>query len=68
MQILAVLLMGIIGDNYGLDKAYLFSALVSLLAIPIIFTLPKRENTGWEATPNLAQSEKSPSQTREGDF
>jgi hypothetical protein len=38
--------MGIIGDNYGLDKAYLLSALISLLAIPIIFTLPKRENLG----------------------
>jgi FSR family fosmidomycin resistance protein-like MFS transporter len=46
MQTLAILVMGIIGDNYGLDKAYLFSALVSLLAIPIIFTLPKRENMG----------------------
>ena len=46
MQTLAVLVMGIIGDNYSLDKAYLFSALVSLLAIPVIFTLPKRENMG----------------------
>ena len=46
MQTLAVLVMGIIGDNYGLDKAYLFSALVLLLAIPIIFTLPKRDKAG----------------------
>jgi len=46
MQILAVLVMGILGDNFGLEKAYLFSALVSLLAIPIIFTLPKRDKVG----------------------
>lgn len=46
MQTLAVLVMGIIGDNYGLEKAYLFSALVALLGIPIIFTLPKRDKAG----------------------
>ena len=46
MQTIAVLVMGIIDDNYGLDIAYLFSALVSLLAIPIIFALPMRENMG----------------------
>jgi FSR family fosmidomycin resistance protein-like MFS transporter len=45
MQTLAVLVMGIIGDNFGLEKAYLFSALVSLLAIPIIFFLPSRAST-----------------------
>ena len=46
MQTLTVLVLGIIGDNYGLDIAYLFSALVYLLAIPIIFTIPMGENTG----------------------
>ena len=46
MQTFAVLVIGILGDNFGLEKAYQFGAIISLLAIPIIFTLPKRENTG----------------------
>jgi FSR family fosmidomycin resistance protein-like MFS transporter len=42
LQTLAVLVIGILGDHFGLEKAYQFGALISLLSIPIIFTLPKR--------------------------
>jgi FSR family fosmidomycin resistance protein-like MFS transporter len=40
MQSLAILVIGILGDQFGLNVAFLVSALVSLLAIPVIFFLP----------------------------
>ncbi len=40
---LAIFVNGIIGDNFGLSSAYLFSALIALLAIPFIFLLPERK-------------------------
>ena len=40
MQSLAILVIGILGDQFGLNIAFLVSALVSLLAIPVIFYLP----------------------------
>lgn len=35
-------LFGLIGDNYSLSTAYFVAALVSLLALPILFFLPER--------------------------
>jgi FSR family fosmidomycin resistance protein-like MFS transporter len=42
MQSLAILVIGILGDQFGLNTAFLVSALVSLLAIPVIFFLPNK--------------------------
>jgi FSR family fosmidomycin resistance protein-like MFS transporter len=41
MRMAAILMIGLIGDHYGLNTAYLVSALISLLAIPAILALPK---------------------------
>ncbi|MEM7031874.1 MAG: MFS transporter [Chloroflexota bacterium] len=35
---------GLIGDNFGLDTAYFWGAIVSLLAIPAIYFLPEIKN------------------------
>jgi FSR family fosmidomycin resistance protein-like MFS transporter len=40
MQSLAILVTGMLGDRFGLNMAFLVGALVSLLAIPLIFLLP----------------------------
>ena len=37
---LTILTIGVIGDTFGLRPAYYFSALFSLLALPVIFMLP----------------------------
>ncbi len=41
LNIVSILTIGLIGDNFGLRSAYLWSAPVALLAIPAIFFLPK---------------------------
>lgn len=40
MQSLAIMVTGMLGDRFGLNTAFLVGALVSLLAIPLIFLLP----------------------------
>ncbi len=40
MQLLAILSVGILGDNFGLHTAFSWSAILALLAIPPIFMLP----------------------------
>jgi MFS transporter, FSR family, fosmidomycin resistance protein len=42
VQSIGILLVGYIGDQYGLRTAYLWSALLSLLALPAILKLPER--------------------------
>jgi FSR family fosmidomycin resistance protein-like MFS transporter len=38
---LAALVIGLLGDNFGLRSAFFWSALVSLLAVPAIYYLPQ---------------------------
>lgn len=38
---IAILGVGSLGDNFGLETAYFWGALISLLAVPFIFMLPK---------------------------
>jgi FSR family fosmidomycin resistance protein-like MFS transporter len=40
---ISILLIGLVGDHLGLQSAYLWSALLGLLAIPAILTLPSIE-------------------------
>ena len=40
------LLIGLIGDNFGLRSAFFWSALLALLAIPAIFWLPQASRSG----------------------
>ncbi len=42
---LAAFLLGLIGDSFGLRSAYFWSAIVSMIAIPFIFLLPKATKT-----------------------
>ena len=42
---LAALILGIVGDYMGLQATYLWATAISLLAIPMIFLLPKPEKT-----------------------
>ncbi len=37
-----LLLVGILADNFGLDKTYSIAAIIALLAIPFAFLLPKK--------------------------
>ncbi len=39
----AALILGFIGDNFGLRSAYYWSVVISLISIPMIFFLPKLE-------------------------
>jgi FSR family fosmidomycin resistance protein-like MFS transporter len=43
MQSLAIVVTGMLGDRFGLNTAFLVGALVSLLAIPLIFLLPSEK-------------------------
>jgi len=43
-QSIAVILIGVVGDRYGLTTAYYISALLALGAIPFIFLLPSSKN------------------------
>lgn len=43
MRPIALVIIGYLGDIYGLEQVFLWSALVSLLSIPFIFWLPDRE-------------------------
>jgi len=43
-QSIAVIIIGIVGDRYGLTTAYYISAILALGAIPIIFLLPSSKN------------------------
>jgi FSR family fosmidomycin resistance protein-like MFS transporter len=43
---IAILAIGAIGDRFGLRTAYLGSAVIALLAIPAILTLPEGSNPG----------------------
>ncbi|MFC2025695.1 MFS transporter [Chloroflexota bacterium] len=38
---IALIAIGYLGDNYGLDKVFFWSAIISLFSIPAIFALPK---------------------------
>ena len=40
---LTAVLIGLIGDNWGLDSAYLIGAVIAFLALPAIFALPQLE-------------------------
>ena len=37
-----LLLVGVLADNFGLDKTYSIAAIIALLAIPFAFLLPKK--------------------------
>jgi FSR family fosmidomycin resistance protein-like MFS transporter len=45
MQLLTILAVGLIGDNYGLRSAFYWSAFISLLSIPAILFLPAARKT-----------------------
>ena len=45
MQLVTILVVGLIGDNYGLRSAFYLSAFVSLLSIPAILFLPAARKT-----------------------
>ena len=40
-RMIIILVIGIVGDNLGLRAAFLGSAFLTLLAIPVIFLLPR---------------------------
>ncbi|MBT3321267.1 MAG: MFS transporter [Anaerolineae bacterium] len=40
----ATILVGLVGDKYGLENAFLWSAFLAFLVLPGIFLLPKEEN------------------------
>ena len=40
---LAAFIIGLLGDNFGLHTAFYIATVVALLAIPMIFLLPKPE-------------------------
>jgi len=42
LRSVVVLIVGILADQYGMRPVFAGSALAALLAIPLIFTLPKR--------------------------
>lgn len=42
MQLLTILLVGLMGDNFGLRTSFFWSGLISLLAVPAILLLPAR--------------------------
>lgn len=41
---IVILLVGIIGDNFGIESIYLVSGILSLISLPIILTLPGSTN------------------------
>jgi FSR family fosmidomycin resistance protein-like MFS transporter len=41
IQSLATVIMGLVGDRYGLRTAYLFAAIVPLIGLPLVLLLPK---------------------------
>ena len=43
---LVAVLIGLLGDAYGLGTAYFWGALVSFLALPAVFFLPELEHAG----------------------
>jgi FSR family fosmidomycin resistance protein-like MFS transporter len=47
---LAALVLGFMGDRLGLQTTYLWATVISLLVIPMIFLLPKSEESGPLAT------------------
>jgi len=46
LRSLATLLVGVLGDRFGLESAFYGSAIISLLAVPWVFFLPKNSRVG----------------------
>jgi len=44
LQSVATIFIGILGDRIGLDGAFFWCAVISLFAVPLVFTLPKAIN------------------------
>jgi hypothetical protein len=42
---LAIVVIGLLGDNFGLDTAYFWGAIISIGAIPAIYFLPELKRT-----------------------
>jgi MFS family permease len=42
---LAIVVIGLLGDNFGLDTAYFWGAIISIGAIPAIYFLPELKGT-----------------------